>query len=295
MKSKLILSFGFALLTLVSSAQIVFPVLSPRGSITQWVGNTYVTIGYERPAARGREIFGNIVPYGELWRTGAGYCTQISVDQPVKIGNERVDTGRYSLFTIPGADEWVVILNADTTLYGTYGYNAERDVIRFLAKPEKTSRYYESLTVDIDVVPNDAVVYLSWANTQISFTINTTIDEEIMYGVKVELLEGESNDPNQYALAAEYMIMQNTNLYDALILAEKAVTLDPNSWARMLKIQILEKLHRYEEALKEIQEGKENVKTRKYSKKEYMENDLQYWEKHATRIRKKITEQLNEE
>ncbi|MBV6643046.1 MAG: DUF2911 domain-containing protein [Cyclobacteriaceae bacterium] len=294
MKSKLILGLGLLLLAFVSTAQIVFPVLSPRGSITQWVGNTYVTIGYERPAARGREIFGNLVPYGELWRTGAGYCTQISVDQPVKIGNERVAAGRYSLFTIPGKEEWVVILNADTTLYGTYGYNPARDVIRFIAKPRPSSRFYESLTFDIDVVPNDAVVYLSWANTQISFTINTTIDEEILDGVRVELLEGESDDPNQYALAAEYMIMQNTNLYDALVLAQKAVALDPNSWARMLKIQVLERLHRYEEALTEIQAGKENVKTRKYSKKEYMENDLQYWDKHATRIKNKIAEESNE-
>ena len=294
MKSKFILGLGLMLLAFVSSAQIVFPVLSPRGSITQWVGNTYVTISYERPAVREREVFGSLVPYGQLWRTGAGYCTQISVDQPVKIGNERIEAGRYSLFTIPGKDEWVVILNADTTLYGTYGYNTDKDVIRFLAKPEKTGRFYESLTIDIDVVPNDAVVYLSWANTQISFTINTTIDEEIMYGVRVELLEGESDDPNQYALAAEYMIMQNTNLYDALVLAEKAIALDPNSWARMLKIQVLEKLHRFDEALTEIQAGKENVKTRKYSKKEYMESDLQYWDKHATRIKNKIAEQSNE-
>lgn len=294
MKSKLILGLGLLLFAFVSTAQIVFPVLSPRGSITQWVGNTYVTISYERPAAREREIFGSLVPFGELWRTGAGYCTQISVDQPVRIGNEKVAAGRYSLFTIPGKEEWVVILNADTTLYGTYGYNTEKDVIRFLVNPQETCRFYESLTMDIDVVPNDAVVYLSWANTQISFTINTSIDEEIMYAVKVELLEGESDDPNQYALAAEYMIVQNTNLYDALILAEKAVVLDPNSWARMLKIQILERLHRYEEALAEIQAGKENVKTRKYSKKEYMENDLQYWEKHATRIRTRIAELTDE-
>ncbi len=294
MKSKLIVGLVLCLLTFVSSAQIVFPVLSPRGSITQWVGNTYLTISYERPAARGREIFGSLVPFGELWRTGAGYCTQISVDQPVKIGGERVDAGRYSVFTIPGEKEWIVILNSDTTLYGTYGYNPDKDVIRFVARPQQTNRFYESLTIDIDVVPNDAELYLSWANTQISFTINTTIDEEIMYGVKIELLEGESDDLNQYALAAEYMIVQNTNLYDALALAEKAVALDPNSWARLLKIQVLEKLHRYDEALEEIKAGMDNVKTRKYSKKEYMENDLQYWENHAARIRKKIAEISNE-
>ena len=85
MKSKLILGLGLLLFAFVSNAQIVFPVLSPRGLITQWVGNTYVTLSYERPAVRGREIFGSLVPYGELWRTGAGYCTQISVDQPTSV------------------------------------------------------------------------------------------------------------------------------------------------------------------------------------------------------------------
>ncbi len=284
------LTLALCLLGLTSSAfsQITFPVLSPQGRIEQWVGNTYLTISYERPAARGREVFGGLVPYGKLWRTGAGYCTKLSVDQPVKIGNERVAAGRYSLFTIPDEDRWIVILNTDTLLYGVYGYDPAKDVVRFFVKPQRTERFYESLTFDIDVVPNDAMVYLSWANTQISFPINTTIDEEIMAAVQTDLLEGESDNPNQYALAAEYMIVQNTNMYDALILARKAVDLDPNSWARLLIIQILENLQRYDEALAEVQSGIANVKTRKYSKKEYIEKDIQFWENHSRRIRSKM-------
>ncbi len=287
MKSKLAIFFGLLLLASFSSAQIIFPVLSPRGTLTQWVGNTYVTIEYERPAARAREIFGSLVSYDELWRTGAGYCTKISFDQPVKVGNENVEAGKYSLFTIPGEDEWVVILNSDTTLYGTYGYNEAKDVIRFLVKPIETDRFYESLTFDIDVIPNDAMIYLSWTNTQITFKVNTTIDEDVQLAVYKELLKGESDDPNQYALAAEYMVVQNTNLYDAIELADKAVALDNNSWARILKIQILEKLHKYDAALAEIDRGIKNVKTRTYSKKEYMEKDIQFWENHANRIRNK--------
>ncbi|XOV91882.1 MAG: DUF2911 domain-containing protein [Bacteroidota bacterium] len=288
MRAKLILGILLIWLGYISSAQIAFPVLSPRGTITQWVGNTYVSISYERPAVRGRKIFGGLVPYGRIWETGAGYCTLIGIDQPVKIGNERVEAGRYSLFTIPDEDQWIVILNSDTTLFGVYGYNPDRDVIRFLVKPQNTARFYESLTIDLDVIPNDAMVYISWANTQISFSINTTIDEYIMQAVQDSLINGASDDPNQYALAAEYMILQNTHLYDGLILAEKAVALDPNSWARLLKIQILEKLERYDEALTEVQAGSKNVKTRTYSKKEYMEKDLQFWEKHANRIREKM-------
>lgn len=288
MKTKLVATIGLLFFVSISSAQITFPVLSPRGTLTQWVGNTYVTIEYERPAVRGRQIFGGLVPYNQLWRTGAGYSTKISFDQPVKVGNERVAAGKYSLFTIPDEDEWIVILSADTLLYGVYGYDPGEDVARFIVEPKRTERFYESLTIDIDVVPNDAIIYLSWANTQISFPINTTIDEHIMQAVQADLIEGQSDDPNQYALAAEYMIVQNTNLGDALILAEKAVTLDPNSWARLLKIQILEKLQRYDEALAEITAGIENVRTRKYSKKEYMERDIQFWENHARRIQSKL-------
>ena len=271
-----------------SPAQIIFPVLSPKGTITQWVGNTYVTIEYERPAARGRKIFGGLVPFGRIWRTGAGYSTKIGFDQPVKVGNEDIPAGKYSIFTIPGKESWIVILNADTTLYGTYGYNSEKDIVRFMVRPEKTSRFHESLTIDLDIIPNDGRIYISWENTQVSFDIKTTIDEDVIAGISEQLLEGKSEDPNQYALAAEYLILQNTNLYDALKLADKAIEIDENTWARILKLQIYEKLHLYSEALKEVKKSIEIVKKRDYSKEEYRKKDIKYWENHSQRIERKM-------
>ena len=97
------------------------PVLSPEGSIRQKVGITTISVVYERPAARGRTIFGDLVPYGKLWRTGAGNCTKIKVGDDVVINDKIVPTGTYSLFAIPDQNEWTIILNTDTTLYGTQG------------------------------------------------------------------------------------------------------------------------------------------------------------------------------
>lgn len=117
------------LLSLPLLAQI--PSLSPLTELRQNVGNTTVSIEYERPAARGRQVFGGLIPYGKVWRTGAGHCTKLTFSRKAWINNQAVTAGKYSLFTIPTEQEWTIILNRDTTLYGSSDYNPTMDVIRF--------------------------------------------------------------------------------------------------------------------------------------------------------------------
>ena len=101
------------------------------------VGNTTLQIEYERPSARKRKVFGELVPWDQVWRTGAGNCTKIKTNQPIKIGGQQIEKGVYSLFTIPNPHEWVIILNKDTSLYGSYNYNSENDVARFVVIPKR--------------------------------------------------------------------------------------------------------------------------------------------------------------
>ncbi len=137
----------------------LFPAASPKGSLSQMVGNTKIEIEYERPLARKRKIFGDLLPWNQLWRTGAGPYTKIKIDKSVIIEGQKVPSGHYSLFTIPNPEAWIVIINSDTTLYGSYGYNQSKDVARFVVTPRLTERFYEALTVDIDLMQSNARLY----------------------------------------------------------------------------------------------------------------------------------------
>lgn len=246
---KTLFTFHLLIATTICFSQSVFPSLSPKGRIEQTVGLTNISVDYERPAARGRKVFGELVKYGNLWRTGAGNCTRIRFSKEVVIGNNNIGAGTYSILTIPGANEWTVILNEDTTLYGISSYDASKDIIRFKVKPYPTERYYESLTIDIDVVPNNAVVYISWEKTRISFEVKTESDKVVNDFVQQYLLTDKSKDSDQYAAAAEYYYFLNRDLDRALVLIDKAIARKNDSWYYRQKIDILELQKKYKEAI----------------------------------------------
>lgn len=238
---------------LKSFSQARFPALSAKGQIVQKVGFSTIEIEYERPAARGRIIFGDLVPYDKIWRTGAGNCPKIKFSDSVIVGGKTLGAGTYSLLSIPGKNEWTIILNQDTSLYGTDSYDKKRDVARFQVNSEKTSRYYESFTCEIDVVPNDAEIYLSWANEQVHFKVGTTSDKRTMDFIQRSLLTGKSSDPDEYATGAEYFIYRNTELDKALSLIDKAIQIKETAWYYRLKTDILENQKKYGQAIDLLQ------------------------------------------
>ncbi|WP_299555389.1 DUF2911 domain-containing protein [Seonamhaeicola sp.] len=245
-----------------------YPSLSPKGTISQTVGNTVITIEYERPSARKRQIFGTLVPWDKVWRTGAGHCTKIHFDRTVKVGGQTVEAGIYSLFTIPNPNEWIVILNSNTSLYGSFNYDPKEDVARFVAIPKASNRFYETLNFDIDIIPNNAKVFISWANIQVSFDIQTTTDMDTEGYIQTELLTKKNKDSDAYAGAAEYLFYQRENLSEALKLAETGIELNNNGWARGVKIRIFEHLKLYNNALQEINEYLQKVPSMNYSQEQ---------------------------
>jgi len=246
---KTLLTLAFLITVTNSFSQSIFPSLSPKGRIEQTIGMTNIAVDYERPAARGRKIFGELVKNEKLWRTGAGNCTKITFSKPVIIDNKKINKGTYSVFTIPATNEWTVILNTDTTLYGVASYNEKKDLLRFKVKPQLTDRYYESLTIDIDVIPNNAVVYIAWEKTQISFQVETESDKVANDFIQQNLLTDKSKDPDEYAAAAEYYFYLNKDLDKALLLIDKAIRKRNESWYYRQKIDILEKQMKYQEAI----------------------------------------------
>ena len=286
LKSILILSL-IIILQDYAFSQISYPSLSPKGIITQKIGNTNLKIEYERPSARNRKIFGELVPWNAVWRTGAGYCTKISFDKKVKIGKQSIDPGTYSLLTIPNKEEWVVILNSDTSLYGSYDYNPEKDVARFVVSPQPSNRYYETLTFDVDLIPNNAMIYLAWENTIIGFEFETSTDREIEAYINEQLLTGNVKDYNEISNAIDYLYFQGSDYKKIEWLAKESIKLNQSEFAYRLLMETYERQHYYEKAL---EAGEKAIETRKQKAKdndEYLARDIKQWEKHLDRIKTK--------
>ena len=126
-----------------------------------------ITIDYHQPSARGRKIMGGLVPYGEVWRTGANTTTSINFAADAKIEGRPLAKGKYALFTIPGEDEWTIIIN-QTIKWGDYSYNEDEDLLRVNVKPSKTQSFVENFTITVD----QKQVVMSWENTKVAFTIS---------------------------------------------------------------------------------------------------------------------------
>jgi Protein of unknown function (DUF2911) len=262
-----------------------FPPLSSKTTIKQEVGNTTITVEYERPLVRERKIFGDLVPWNKVWRTGAGLCTRIHFSDGVTVQGQKIAAGKYSLFTIPNPNEWVVILNSDTTLYGSYDYNSNKDVIRFAVVPKTSPRYFEAFTIDFELIKTNAQAYIAWANTQIEFNIETSTAKDMDIYIKGQLLSGKSKNSGDYFSAAQYLLYQKENLQQALLLAEKSLQLDKyEGGAREVKMQIYEILHQYDDARNEVNKAIEMTKTRKYHNEGDKQQEIDFWESQLKRI-----------
>jgi hypothetical protein len=139
---------------------------SPPATAEGTIGNVKVTINYHQPSARGRKIMGGLVPFGEVWRTGANNTTSIEFSAPVKIEGKDLPAGKYGLYTIPGENEWVIIINKGVD-WGAYKYKQEDDLLRINVKPKKTDSFVETFTI---AVVKDAVE-LKWENTAVAFKV----------------------------------------------------------------------------------------------------------------------------
>jgi hypothetical protein len=134
--------------------------------------STYVKITYSQPHKRNREIFGKLVPFGQVWRTGANEATEITCTKDIIINNTLLKAGTYSLFTIPEKDKWSIIINTDLGLWGSYNYNAKQDVFRFTVPTRSTGEVlYEPFTIQIDQRNEVADLLILWDKTKVSIPI----------------------------------------------------------------------------------------------------------------------------
>ncbi|CCH03585.1 hypothetical protein FAES_pFAES01093 (plasmid) [Fibrella aestuarina BUZ 2] len=275
------LAFGLGLLAQPLHAQLNLPELSPPTTIRQRIGFTDLTIGYSRPAAKGRTIFGGLVPYGKLWRTGASDATVLTLTDSVILAGKPLAAGSYSLFTIPNRTEWIVILNKHVTGHGLDGYEEKNDVMRFNVKVDSSTRFYESFTIEVqDLVRNQGMIYLNWANTSVHFPIISDADKRIT-GEILERINGKKEEkPGLYYQAALYYYDQEKDTKQALIWATKAVSLNPAFNYFHLQAKLLARSGDYKGAIAAARRSAEVAQREKFNDYVTLNNRLiAEWEK----------------
>ncbi len=185
------------------SAQLLLPDASPPARVEQRIGLTDVTLQYARPAVKGRKIFGELIPYGEVWRLGANAATRISFSKAVRVGDASVPAGAYALYAVPGEKEWTWIVYGDTALWGARGYNPAKDLARIATPAEKLPERIESMELRwMNIRPQYAELVLEWEYTRVRLPFHFDTDAQVRELVATALAGKPSGD--DYYRAARY-------------------------------------------------------------------------------------------
>ena len=243
-------------------AELTLPRVSQKATVMQTVGLTDVTILYNRPGVKGRTIWGELVPYDEVWRTGANEATTITFSKPVKISGKPLPAGTYSVHTIPGKTSWTVIFNKAAEQWGSYGYDPAKDALRIQVEP-KSGAHQEWMTFSFPEVAHDvAALELSWEKIRIPIRIETETTAQALASIR-EALSGEVKDWEvPYSAASFAFNAKLDNRADAMAWVDRSIALDENYWNLRLKAAMLEKDGKRKEAVavaeKAVKIGKEN-------------------------------------
>jgi len=230
-------------------AQITTPKLSPHSVLVQEVGFNEITIDYSRPGVKDRVIFGDLVPYGKIWRTGANASTKLKFKDDVTIEGREVPAGEYTLYTIPDKDEWTIIIHTVTSYWGVgKDYKESDDLFRFKVKPISLDHKKETMAIEISDITTDAcILEIKWDYTLVKFRIKTETDTKVMANID-EQTKGVTQAT--YYQSAVYYLENDKDLNKALEWIDKALINNEQFWIVRHKALILAKLGRYAEAIK---------------------------------------------
>jgi tetratricopeptide (TPR) repeat protein len=222
-----------------------FPAASQHATITQRVGLTDISLDYSRPDKRGREIFGGLVPYGKVWRTGANQPTKIKFSEAVKIEGKDLPAGEYALYTMPGQNEWTIIFSKNLKLWGAYGYKPDADALRVTVKPVSLPEVIETFTINFANLKDDgATLQLDWDKTRAPIQLTTNTMEKVKAQITDALKNPSELKPAFYYQAASYYYDHEMELPQAEKWIDKAIELqkEPRYFMYYKKAQIEAKL-----------------------------------------------------
>jgi len=262
---RIIIVLAIALVYSVSvKAQLNLPPASTDATFKQQIGFGEVEVKYSRPSARGRLIFGGIVPFGEMWRTGAHDATTIRFSEAVKLNDNDIPAGIYSLFTIPNQNEWTIVINKAAEMHGTSDYTQEQDLVRFTVKPEKSARYYETFTIEVnDLSKEEAGLFLLWENTQVKLTIKMNVDEKVMAEINDRINVKKEDRASLFYQSSAYYFSNNKDLKQAYAWVQIANSKAQDAGYLQLQAKIEAAMNDYTSALKTLKASTELATAKK--------------------------------
>ncbi|MEO6669912.1 MAG: DUF2911 domain-containing protein [Ferruginibacter sp.] len=233
---KIVLSSLLAFICLSIFAQVKMPAPSPTQTLKQDFGIGSIELKYSRPSAKGRKVFGELVPFNKLWRTGANAATVITFSDPVIINGKKLDSGTYAIYTIPNLESWDVIFNKGITS-SVATYKESDDVIRVKAEALKLRNKLETFTMEIgNIRPEACELNFMWEKTIVTLIVETNVKEKI----KAQLDAALSTDKKSYWQAAQFYTEYESNTTKALDNVTKAIEENPKAywmWLYKAKIQ----------------------------------------------------------
>jgi tetratricopeptide (TPR) repeat protein len=215
----------------MATAQVKMPAPSSTQTIKQDFALGNIELTYSRPSIKGRVIFGDLVPFNEVWRTGANGATIIKFNEAVEIGGKKIDTGRYALYTIPSATSWEIILNKGTSNWGTNGYKETDDVVRLKVPTAAMSASVETFTMQFaNVLPESCELHIMWDKTAVAIPMKALIKDKIRASIE-----------RNFWPAAQFYYEYDKNNDKALANIKAAVDANPKAywmWIYKAKIEL---------------------------------------------------------
>jgi hypothetical protein len=228
-------SAAFTLTAGVATADFNAPRISPNATITQTLGATDLKVTYSRPGVRGRTIWGDVVPYGKPWRTGANDATTFTCSTEIRVNGQKLPAGTYSFFTIPGPSDWTIVFNKQKDLWGAFSYDSTQDQLRVKATPQASEPHewmefaFEDLTPDaLPKSPGSGKLVLRWEKLAVPVTIETDMNNLVLASAHDEMSKLKSDDWRTPMRAAQFCLDNDVNADEGWQWAQKSVTIQEN-------------------------------------------------------------------
>ena len=247
MKKLFICAFALLAICTTDAQQLNTPQPSPTANIKQNFALSSIEISYSRPGMKGRKIFGDLVPYDKVWRTGANNATTITFGEEVMVGGTKVAAGKYGMLTIPGQSEWTLIITKQTDVTSPADYKQDQDVARIKAAPITLPFPIETFSINIgDLKTNSCTLSFMWDNVYVPVQITADVETKVMAQIKSAM----ETDSRPYFNAAMYYLDNGKDLNKAVEWFDKAYAQNPDAfWVLYNKARALSKLGKKADAL----------------------------------------------
>ncbi|HEX7357087.1 MAG TPA: DUF2911 domain-containing protein [Ignavibacteriaceae bacterium] len=242
-RSALILVNVIFLSVILYAQEFRTPRPSPDATVSQFIGVTKVSVDYSSPAVKGRKIWGELVPFGEVWRTGANEATTITFSDPVSINGNELSAGTYGIHMIPGANEWEIIFSKDVPVDGSSTLDPKKEALRIKVKPVENPFTERMTFLFTDVTENSGNVSLVWENLKVTFKVDVNTQELTFQKARNAFNWG------QLMAGATYALEQNTNLDEGYNWIQASTLINENYWNTRIMAQYLAKMNKKSEAI----------------------------------------------